>query len=112
MPCKMSHFSFTRPRPAKLGCIETARKKEEKQGLLITDMQRKQSRCTETCSEDKQQILPPKKESVANTTTKHPLQISFVFMNINYLSPAAASTSFPVRAQDLHQLLAQASVAV
>lgn len=50
----MSYFSFTPPRPAEQGCIETAGNKEEKQGLL-TDMQREQSKSTETYSEDKEQ---------------------------------------------------------
>ena len=51
--CKMSQFSFTPPRPAKLRCIDTARNKEEKLELLIADTEQEQSRSTEICSEDK-----------------------------------------------------------
>lgn len=107
----MSYFSFTPPRPAVLGCIETAGNKEEKQGLL-TDMQREQSKPTETYSEDKEQILPLKEDPADNTATIDSLQISFMFVNVKYLSPSAASTSTPAGAQVQPQLLAQAFVAV
>lgn len=97
------------------GCIEMARNKEEKQGLL-TDMQREQSMSTEASSDNKQQILqgtsglegrnqwPTKLQTFKGTCSFEegtssqqsyywPLQISFVFMNISYLSPPAVSTS-------------------